>query len=177
MAVNDEVNRKYIPTIGIETHVQLKTKTKLFSAVGNDARQAHPNSLISHIDTAMPGALPVLNQAAIALACRTAFALNTKPQKYSYFERKHYFYPDSPAGYQITQLHAPIIIGGSVEISTEGQTRSINIHRVQLEADAGKTIHPAGADYSLVDLNRAGTPLLEIVSQPEIHSAAEAKAF
>ncbi|MBX4190971.1 Asp-tRNA(Asn)/Glu-tRNA(Gln) amidotransferase subunit GatB [Candidatus Saccharibacteria bacterium] len=177
MAVSYEVNRKYIPTIGIETHVQLKTKTKLFSAVGNDARQAAPNSLISHIDTAMPGALPVLNQAAIELACRTAFALNTKPQKYSYFERKHYFYPDSPAGYQITQLHAPIIIGGSVEISTEGQTRSINIHRVQLEADAGKTIHPAGADYSLVDLNRAGTPLLEIVSQPEIHSAAEAKAF
>jgi aspartyl-tRNA(Asn)/glutamyl-tRNA(Gln) amidotransferase subunit B len=177
MAISSEVRAKYKPTIGIETHVQLKTKTKLFSAVGNDARQAEPNSLISHIDIALPGALPVLNEKAIELATRTAFALNTKPQKYSYFERKHYFYPDSPAGYQISQLKAPIIVGGSVEVETEGQKRSISINRVQLEADAGKTIHPEGTDYSLVDLNRAGTPLLEIVSEPEINSPQEAKAF
>jgi aspartyl-tRNA(Asn)/glutamyl-tRNA(Gln) amidotransferase subunit B len=167
----------YIPTIGIETHVQLKTKTKLFSAVGNDAREAKPNTLISHIDVGMPGALPVLNEGAIELACLAAFALNTEPQKHSYFERKHYFYPDLPMGYQISQLHAPIIIGGYVEIEVDGQKKKINLNRAQLEADAGKNTHPEGADYSLVDLNRVGTPLLEIVSEPEIHSATEAKAY
>src|SRR6478735_4974539 len=114
MAIAQDVRNRYIPTIGIECHVQLKTKTKLFSAVGNDAREAEPNSLISHIELGLPGALPVLNQRAIELAVRAAFALNTKPQALSYFERKHYFYPDSPMGYQISQLHAPIIVGGSV---------------------------------------------------------------
>src|SRR5690606_22937917 len=94
----------YLPTIGIECHVQLKTKTKLFAGVGNDARGAEPNTLISHICLGMPGALPVLNEKAVELAARAAFALGTKPQKYSYFERKHYFYPDLPKGYQITQL-------------------------------------------------------------------------
>ncbi len=177
MPISEDIRRKYTPTIGIECHVQLKTKTKLFSAAGNDARAAAPNTLISHIDTAMPGALPVLNEKALELAIRAAFALNTRPQRHSYFERKHYFYPDSPAGYQISQLHSPIIVDGSVEITTEGQKKSISINRVQLEADAGKTTHPAGADYSLVDLNRAGTPLLEIVSEPQIHSPAEAKAY
>jgi aspartyl-tRNA(Asn)/glutamyl-tRNA(Gln) amidotransferase subunit B len=168
---------EYTPTIGIECHVQLKTKTKLFSAVGNDARDAAPNTLISHIDVGMPGALPVLNEHAVELASRAAFALNTKPQKISYFERKHYFYPDLPMGYQISQLHQPIIVGGSLEIEVEGQKMTIHINRAQLEADAGKNTHPEGADYSLVDLNRAGTPLLEIVSEPELHSAAQAKAY
>jgi aspartyl-tRNA(Asn)/glutamyl-tRNA(Gln) amidotransferase subunit B len=177
MTASQDVLDQYTPTVGIECHVQLKTKTKLFSAVGNDAREAAPNTLISHIDTGMPGALPVLNEKAIELAVKAAFALNTEPQKYSYFERKHYFYPDSPAGYQISQLHAPIIIGGSVEVEINGQKKTIAINRVQLEADAGKTSHPDSADYSLVDLNRAGTPLLEIVSEPQIHSAAEAKAY
>jgi aspartyl-tRNA(Asn)/glutamyl-tRNA(Gln) amidotransferase subunit B len=167
----------YIPTIGIECHVQLKTNTKLFSAVGNDAREAAPNTLISHIDVGMPGALPVLNEGAIELASLAAFALNTEPQKHSYFERKHYFYPDLPMGYQISQLDAPIIVGGFVEIEVDGQKKKINLNRAQLEADAGKNTHPEGADYSLVDLNRVGTPLLEIVSEPEIHSAAEAKAY
>jgi len=165
---------KYIPTIGIETHVQLKTKTKLFSAVDNDARSAKPNTLISHIDVGMPGALPVLNEKALELACRAAFALNTKPQKFSKFDRKHYFYPDLPKGYQITQYEDPIIIGGHVDLPN-GQ--KVGITRVHLEEDAGKNIHPTGADYSLVDLNRAGTPLLEIVGEPDIHSAAHAKAY
>jgi aspartyl-tRNA(Asn)/glutamyl-tRNA(Gln) amidotransferase subunit B len=177
MAVSKELRKQYIPTIGIETHVQLKTKTKLFSAVGNDARSAAPNTLISHIDVGMPGALPVLNKGAIELACMAAFALNTTPQKHSYFERKHYFYPDLPMGYQISQLDAPIIMGGYVEIEIDGQVKKINLNRAQLEADAGKNTHPDGADYSLVDLNRVGTPLLEIVSEPEIHSAIEAKAY
>jgi len=177
MAVSEELKKQYKPTIGIECHVQLKTNTKLFSAVGNDAREAAPNSLISHIDVGMPGALPVLNEKALELAVRAAFALNTEPQKFSKFDRKHYFYPDLPKGYQITQYENPIISGGFVEIDSGNQKKRINITRVHLEEDAGKNIHPAGADYSLVDLNRAGTPLLEIVSEPDINSAAEAKAF
>ncbi|HLG91104.1 MAG TPA: Asp-tRNA(Asn)/Glu-tRNA(Gln) amidotransferase subunit GatB [Candidatus Saccharimonadales bacterium] len=168
---------KYVPTIGIETHVQLKTKTKLFAAVGNDARNAAPNTLISHICVGMPGALPVLNRQAIDICVRAAFALATKPQKFSKFERKHYFYPDLPKGYQITQYEDPIIIGGQVEISLDGIGKKIGIERANLEEDAGKNTHPTGADYSLVDLNRAGTPLLEIVSKPDIHSPAEAKAY
>jgi aspartyl-tRNA(Asn)/glutamyl-tRNA(Gln) amidotransferase subunit B len=177
MALSKELLEKYTPTIGIECHVQLKTRTKLFSAVSNDAREAAPNTLISHIDTGMPGALPVLNEAALELACRAAFALNSRPQKFSKFDRKHYFYPDLPKGYQITQYEDPIIKGGYVEFPLDGGTKRINITRVHMEEDAGKNIHPEGADYSLVDLNRAGTPLLEIVGEPEIHSAAEAKAY
>lgn len=167
----------YLPTIGIETHVQLKSRTKLFAAVGNDARHAEPNSLISHICVGMPGALPVLNEGALELAAMAAFALGTKPQRFSHFDRKHYFYPDLPKGYQITQYQNPIVLGGQVAIVSEGEEKIINITRAHLEEDAGKTAHPAGADYSLVDLNRAGTPLLEIVSEPEIRSAAEAKAY
>lgn len=167
----------YLPTIGIECHVQLKTKTKLFAGVGNDARGARPNTLISHICLGMPGALPVLNEGAVELAMRAAFALGTSPQEYSKFDRKHYFYPDLPKGYQITQFDEPIIVGGEVQIEVEGTERKIAITRAHLEEDAGKSSHPAGADYSLVDLNRAGTPLLEIVSEPQIHSAAEAKAY
>ena len=167
----------YLPTIGIECHVQLKTKTKLFSGVGNDAREAEPNTLISHIDLGMPGALPVLNEAAVELTSRAAFALNTKPAKFSKFDRKHYFYPDLPNGYQITQFDQPIVLGGHVDIVVAGDKRRIGVTRAHLEADAGKSTHPAGADYTLVDLNRAGTPLLEIVSEPDMHSAEEAKAY
>lgn len=167
----------YLPTIGIECHVQLKTKTKLFAGVGNDARTAEPNTLVSHICLGMPGALPVLNEKAVVLAVRAAFALGTTPQEYSKFDRKHYFYPDLPKGYQITQFDQPIIAGGEVDIEVGGHKRKIPITRAHLEEDAGKSSHPAGADYSLVDLNRAGTPLLEIVSEPAIHSPAEAKAY
>ncbi len=172
-----EAREQYIPTIGIECHVQLKTKTKLFSAVSNDARAAAPNTLISHIDVGMPGALPVLNEKAVEYAVRMAYAFHTEPQSYSYFERKHYFYPDLPKGYQITQLSHPIILGGYVEVEVGGEKKKIRLHRVQIEEDAGKSTHPAGKDYSLVDLNRAGTPLLEIVSEPDIHTPEEAKAY
>lgn len=167
----------YLPTIGIECHVQLKTKTKLFSGVSNDARTAPANTLISHIDVGMPGALPVLNKRAVEMACRAAFALNTSPSTFSKFDRKHYFYPDLPKGYQITQFDEPIIIGGYVEIIVNGQKRKVRVTRAHLEEDAGKLTHPVGKEYSLVDLNRAGTPLLEIVSEPEIHSAVEARAY
>lgn len=167
----------YAPTIGIECHVQLKTKTKLFVGVSNDARDAEPNTLVSHVCLGMPGALPVLNQGAIELAMKAAYALGTKPQKFSAFDRKHYFYPDLPKGYQISQFNYPIIKDGSVEIEVDGEKKAIGVTRAHLEEDAGKNTHPEGADYSLVDLNRAGTPLLEIVSEPEIHSPAEAKAY
>jgi aspartyl-tRNA(Asn)/glutamyl-tRNA(Gln) amidotransferase subunit B len=167
----------YKITVGIECHVQLKTHTKLFAPVANDARDAEPNTLVSHICFGMPGALPVLNKEAVHLAARAAFALGTTPQPYSTFDRKHYFYPDLPLGYQITQFAEPIILGGSIGIFVDGQEKTVGITRAHIEADAGKSTHPAGKAYSLVDLNRAGTPLLEIVSEPEIHTPAEAKAY
>jgi aspartyl-tRNA(Asn)/glutamyl-tRNA(Gln) amidotransferase subunit B len=175
--ISNEARAKYKATIGIECHVQLKTKSKLFSAAGNDAREAPPNTLVSHIDFGLPGALPVLNKEAVHLASRAAFALGSTPQKFSKFDRKHYFYPDLPMGYQITQFDEPIILGGEVEIEVGGQKKTIGITRAHIEADAGKSTHEAGKDYSLVDLNRAGTPLLEIVSEPDMHTAAEAKAY
>src|SRR6185312_3520981 len=166
--ISAETLKKYRATVGIECHVQLKTKTKLFSAVGNDAREAPPNTLVSHIDFGLPGALPVLNKGAIHLAARAAFALNSTPQKWSAFDRKHYFYPDLPMGYQITQFAHPIVLGGGLDVDVDGQVKHIGITRAHLEADAGKSTHPTGKDYSLVDLNRAGTPLLEIVSEPDM---------
>ena len=175
--VSKEILDQYITTIGIECHVQLKTKTKLFAAVSNDARDASPNTLISHICLGMPGALPVLNEKAVELASLAGFALGTEPQLFSKFDRKHYFYPDLPKGYQVTQFDKPIIIGGQVTIKVDGQVKKIGVERAHLEEDAGKITHPAGKDYSLVDLNRAGTPLLEIVSMPDMHSSAEAKAY
>lgn len=175
--ITANVRKQYTATIGIECHVQLKTATKLFAAVGNDARDAEPNTLVSHICFGLPGALPVLNREAMHLAMRAAFALNTAPQKYSEFDRKHYFYPDLPMGYQITQLHHPIILGGYVDVEVDGMPKRVGITRAHVEADAGKSTHPEGKDYSLVDLNRAGTPLLEIVSEPDMHSGADAKAY
>lgn len=175
--ISDTTRAKYKTTIGIECHVQLKTKTKLFSAVANDAREASPNTLVSHIDFGLPGALPVLNAEAIHLATRAAFALGTEPEHFSKFDRKHYFYPDLPKGYQISQFDEPIIGKGSITIEVDGKEKTVGITRAHLEEDAGKSTHHAGQDYSLVDLNRAGTPLLEIVSEPDMHSAAEAKAY
>src|ERR1700733_462546 len=156
--ISDDIRATYHLTVGIECHVQLKTNTKLFAAVGNDAREAAPNTLVSPICFGLPGTLPVLNKEAVHLAMRAAFALDTVPQKFSIFERKHYFYPDLPMGYQISQLNQPIVVGGTVHAETvEGEQFSVRITRVQIEADAGKSTHPAGKDYSLVDFNRAGT--------------------
>ena len=168
----------YLPTIGIECHVQLKTKTKLFAGVGNDARGAAPNTLISPICVGLPGVLPVLNGQAVTLAIRAGLALRAEIAEISHFDRKHYFYPDLPLGYQITQFERPVVGVGVVEAPLEdGGYVTVGITRAHLEADAGKSSHPEGVDYSLVDLNRAGTPLLEIVSEPDMHSAAEAKAY
>lgn len=173
--LSEEVRAKYVPTIGIECHVQLKTKTKLFAAVDNDARDKQPNTTVSPICFGLPGTLPVLNEAAIEFGIRAGLALNAEINPVISFDRKHYFYPDLPKGYQITQMYQPIIIGGSIVLP--GLDKTVKIHHAHLEEDAGKNTHPVGVDYSLVDLNRAGTPLLEIVSEPDMHSAKEAKAY
>lgn len=169
---------EYIPTIGIECHVQLKTKTKLFSGANNDARDAAPNTMVSPICFGLPGTLPVLNREAVSLAVRAGIALRSEIAEHSYFERKHYFYPDLPKGYQITQLAHPTIGPGTVTVRLgNGSDKTVRIHHAHIEEDAGKLTHPTGADYSLVDLNRAGTPLIEIVSEPDMHSSEEAKAY
>lgn len=166
----------YRMTIGIECHVQLATATKLFSPADNDARDKAPNSVVHPIDYGLPGMLPVLNRQAVDLAVRAGKALGAKVANVSRFDRKHYFYPDLPNGYQITQMYQPTILAGLVEAPLEdGSTVKVRIHHAHIEMDAGKLSHYG--DHSLVDLNRAGTPLIEIVSEPDIHSPQEAKAF
>lgn len=166
----------YQMTIGIECHVQLATVTKLFSPADNDARDKEPNSVVHPIDYGLPGMLPVLNREAVNLAVRAGKALNAKIAKVSRFDRKHYFYPDLPNGYQITQMYLPTILAGEIDAPMEdGGSVKVRIHHAHIEMDAGKLSHYG--DYSLVDLNRAGTPLIEIVSEPDIHSPQEAKAY
>lgn len=163
-------------TIGIECHVQLATKTKLFSPADNDARDATPNSKVHEIDFGLPGMLPVLNREAVNLAIKAGKALNADIARVSRFDRKHYFYPDLPKGYQTTQMYQPIILGGYIDAPLEdGGSVRVRIHHAHMEEDAGKLTHHG--DHSLVDLNRAGTPLIEIVSEPDIHSPEEARAY
>lgn len=167
---------EYEMTIGIECHVQLATKTKLFSPADNDARDAEPNSKTHPIDFGLPGMLPILNKEAVNLAVRAGKALNAKIANISRFDRKHYFYPDLPKGYQTSQMYQPIILSGYIDAPLEdGTSVRVRIHHAHMEEDAGKLTHYG--DYSLVDLNRAGTPLIEIVSEPDMHSPAEAKAY
>ena len=163
---------KYLPTIGIECHVQLCTKTKLFSEVDNDARGKEPNACVSPVDYALPGMLPRLNGEAVRMAILAGRAMNCEINTYSRFDRKHYFYPDSPKGYQITQFYHPIIGAGYVELPSGTKIR---IEHAHLEGDAGKLTH--FDDFSLVDLNRVDTPLIEIVSMPDIHSAKDAHDY
>lgn len=167
----------YEPTIGIECHVQLNTQTKLFSGASNDDRNKAPNTCVSPICFGLPGTLPVLNEKAVELAVLAGLALNAGIGKINSFDRKHYFYPDLPKGYQITQMFQPIVLAGHIDIPVGQNSVKVRIHHAHLEEDAGKSTHPSGVDYSLVDLNRAGTPLLEIVSEADMHSAAEAKAY
>ncbi len=163
---------EYKTTIGIECHVQLNTVTKLFSAVDNDAVDKEPNACVSPIDYALPGMLPALNKAAIEKCVRAGLAMNCQINLVSRFDRKHYYYPDLPKGYQITQMYQPIIGAGVVHLPDGSD---VKIEHAHLEEDAGKLTH--FGTYSLVDLNRAGTPLIEIVSMPDIHSAAQARAY
>ena len=166
----------YEMTIGIECHVQLATKTKLFSTADNDARDKEPNTCVTPIDFGLPGMLPVLNREAVNLAIKAGKALNAPIARVSRFDRKHYYYPDLPKGYQTTQMYQPIILAGYVDAPMDdGSIVRVRIHHAHMEEDAGKLTHFNG--YSLVDLNRAGTPLIEIVSEPDIHSAAAARAY
>jgi len=168
---------EYEPTIGLEIHVQFKTKSKMFCGCDNFSVEAEPNTNVDPVCMGLPGVLPVANRQAIEWAALAALALDCKINKETKFDRKHYFYPDLPKGYQISQYDQPIGENGKFIIEIEGAERAIKIKRVHLEEDAGKLVHPAGADYSLVDLNRAGTPLLEIVTEPDIKSPREARIF
>ncbi len=176
--LDEKTIAKYLPTIGIECHVQLATKTKLFSDATNDADDKEPNLATTLIDFGLPGTLPVLNHEAVNLTVRAGLAMNCEIAQVSRFDRKHYFYPDLPKGYQISQFHQPIIGAGVISIDLpDGKTKKVRIHHAHLEEDAGKLTHTAGAEYSLVDFNRAGTPLIEIVSEPDLNSSTEAKAY
>jgi aspartyl-tRNA(Asn)/glutamyl-tRNA(Gln) amidotransferase subunit B len=167
----------YKPTIGVEIHTQLATDTKMFCSCDNDSIEAAPNTHICPVCLAYPGTLPVPNKRAVELAIRLGLGLNAEITRQTKFDRKNYFYPDSPKGYQITQFDQPIVGEGSVEIFVDGAFQKVRIERAHMEEDAGKLTHPAGADYSLVDLNRAGTPLVEIVSHPDMHSPQEVKRY
>jgi aspartyl-tRNA(Asn)/glutamyl-tRNA(Gln) amidotransferase subunit B len=165
--------------IGLEVHVQLATKTKIFSAAST-AFGAAPNTQACEIDLAMPGTLPVVNKQAIDYAVMFGLAIDAEIGKTSIFERKNYFYPDLPKGYQTTQLEKPIVGAGVVDIQLDnGDTKSIRIHHAHLEEDAGKSLHEGHfrSGVSGIDLNRAGTPLIEIVSEPDMSNAQEAVAF
>lgn len=167
---------KYELTIGIECHVQLATSSKLFSSSDNDSRESEPNINVNPVDFGLPGMLPVLNREAVNLSIMAGKALNSPIANISRFDRKHYFYPDLPKGYQTTQMYQPIILEGYVDAPLDdGQTVRVRIHHAHIEEDAGKLTHYS--DYSLVDLNRAGTPLIEIVSEPDIHSPEQARAY
>lgn len=161
--------------IGLEAHVQLSTETKLFSRASTSFGQ-EPNTNVNLVDCGLPGVLPTVNKNAFYKAIRFGLAVDADINQTSLFDRKNYFYPDLPKGYQITQMELPIVSGGKVEIEIEGAKKIINLTRAHLEEDAGKSIHEGMAGTG-VDLNRAGTPLLEIVSEPEISSAKEAVAY
>ncbi|MCU1280442.1 MAG: gatB2 [bacterium] len=164
------------PVIGLEVHVQLSTRTKAFTSA-SAAFGGEPNSKTDPYTLALPGTLPVLSRAAVELAMRLGIAVESQITRRGRFARKHYFYPDLPKGYQISQLDEPLCKGGRVEFVLDGQVHRVTLTRIHMEEDAGKSMHVAGASHSLVDYNRAGVPLVEIVSEPELRSAAEAAAY
>lgn len=163
------------PVIGLEIHCQLETDSRLFSA-GPVEYDAPPNSRVTSYDLGMPGTLPVLNRRAVDLAIRAGLALDATIHSRSRFARKHYFYPDLPRGYQITQYDRPLCTGGSLTFDFDDRSRSLSVRRIHLEEDAGKSIHDGETDETLVDYNRAGTPLIEIVTEPGLREPAEAAA-
>ncbi|NJB84946.1 aspartyl-tRNA(Asn)/glutamyl-tRNA(Gln) amidotransferase subunit B [Lewinella marina] len=167
----------YETVIGLETHVQLATESKAFCDDRN-AFGAEPNAHISPVSLGYPGTLPFLNERQVAFAVKLGLALGCQINRRSTFDRKNYFYADLPKGYQITQDESPICVGGQLPIRIAGsEPRSIQLHHIHMEEDAGKSIHAEGQDFSQVDLNRAGTPLLEIVTEPDLRSAEEVDAF
>ncbi|HYK12861.1 MAG TPA: Asp-tRNA(Asn)/Glu-tRNA(Gln) amidotransferase subunit GatB [Burkholderiales bacterium] len=167
---------KWEVVIGLETHAQLSTQSKIFSGAST-AFGASPNSQASAVDIALPGVLPVLNRGAVERAIRFGLAVNGRISRRSVFARKNYFYPDLPKGYQISQYELPIVAGGAVDIVVGEQPKTVRLTRAHLEEDAGKSLHEDFAGMSGIDLNRAGTPLLEIVTEPDLRSAEEAVAY
>ena len=171
---------EFEPVIGLEVHAELRTQSKMFcSCAVVDSTSAAPNTVVCPVCSAMPGALPVVNQKAVEYGIRVALALECEVQNTSIFARKNYFYPDLPKGYQISQYEQPLAVNGKLVIRTSEGEQTIRVRRVHLEEDTGKLTHIErdGQSYSLVDLNRAGVPLLEIVSEPDLHSAEAAHAY
>lgn len=164
---------KYKPVIGLEIHAHLNTKTKMFCDSLNDPDEKTPNTNICPICTAHPGSLPVINEEAVKKVILSGLALNCQINPHTFFERKNYFYPDLPKGYQISQYQKPFCNDGQLTLNG----KKFRIKRIHLEEDAGRLYHPTGADYSLVDFNRAGAPLMELVTEPDFESGAEVKAF
>lgn len=168
---------KYEAVIGLEVHAQLATKSKLFCG-DSVAFGAEPNTHVSPITLGHPGTLPKTNKKAVEYAIKMGLACNCEIERYNYFARKNYFYPDLPKGYQVSQHTTPICKGGYITINTQsGQRRNVQLNRIHLEEDAGKSIHDIDDDYTCVDYNRAGTALIEIVTEPDIHSAEEAYQY
>ncbi len=171
------------PVIGLEVHAQLSNKTKLFCSCSTDHENVPPNTNVCPVCMGFPGVLPVLNKKAVEFAIKAGLALNCEISNYSKFDRKNYFYPDLPKGYQISQYDLPLCRNGYLEIFVDGEVKKIRIKRIHLEEDAGKLLHVGAgdrlseADYSLVDFNRAGIPLIEIVTEPDINSPKEARIF
>lgn len=169
-------SEKYEPVIGLEVHVQLLTETKLFC--GDSAQFGNPpNTNVSAISLAHPGTLPVMNYKAVEYAIRLGIVFNCEITQFNYFARKNYFYPDLPKGYQVTQHTTPICKNGAVLIHINGEEKKILLNRIHLEEDAGKSIHDIDEKNTSIDLNRAGVPLLEIVSEPDLHSSEEAFSY
>jgi aspartyl-tRNA(Asn)/glutamyl-tRNA(Gln) amidotransferase subunit B len=162
--------------VGMEVHAQVASKAKLFSGASTQFG-GEPNAHVSLVDAAMPGMLPVINEACIAQAVRTGLGLNAQINLVSVFDRKNYFYPDLPQGYQISQYKRPIVGEGSVAVDVDGETVCVGIERLHLEQDTGKSLHDQHPEHSYVDLNRAGVALMEIVSKPDLRSARQAQAF
>jgi len=165
----------YTPKIGLEIHVELKTHSKMFCSCKNDSQEKEPNVNICPICLGHPGTLPVINKEAVRKVIKTGIALNCKIAPWSFFERKNYFYPDLPKGYQISQYANPLCKEGFLIIPSNN--KKIRIRRIHLEEDTAKLIHPEGQNYSLLDFNRAGIPLMELVTEPDMESAKEAKEF
>jgi aspartyl-tRNA(Asn)/glutamyl-tRNA(Gln) amidotransferase subunit B len=172
----------YEPTIGLEIHVELKTKTKMFCDCLNDPDEKHPNFNVCPICMGHPGTLPAINKEAVEKLLKVGLALNSEVAEFSKFDRKNYFYPDLPKGYQISQYDLPLCGGGWLTLSSAegleiGDSRKINLERIHLEEDTGRLIHPESEKYTLVDFNRAGIPLMELVTKPDLKSGKEIEKF
>src|SRR3984957_7837989 len=163
--------------LGLEVHAQVASQSKLFSGPAGGCGRG-PNEQVSLVDAAMPGMLPVINGYCVEQAVRTGLGIKAKVNTWSRFDRKHYFYPDLPQGYQISQFAHPIVGEGEIVVERDdGSTFVVGVERLHLEQDAGKSIHDLDPDWTFVDLNRSGTALMEIVSRPDMHSAEEAAAY